>query len=42
MHSVTFPRRQLLQRICAPAVKAAAITTLSSWFLRAPVGLGQK
>ncbi len=42
MHSVTFPRRQLLQRICAPAVKAAAITTLSSWFFASPSWAGSK
>jgi iron complex transport system substrate-binding protein len=36
MHSVTFPRRQLLQKICAPAAKAAVAAALGSWLLLNP------
>jgi iron complex transport system substrate-binding protein len=36
MHSVIPERRQLLQNICAPAAKAAAVTALSSWMFVTP------
>ena len=36
MHSVTFRRRQLLQKICAPAAKAAVATALGGWLLVNP------
>jgi iron complex transport system substrate-binding protein len=36
MHSVILERRQLLQNICAPAVKAVAATTISAWLFATP------
>jgi iron complex transport system substrate-binding protein len=36
MYSVTLRRRQLLQKICAPAAKAMVASTLSGWLLAQP------